>query len=71
MIDVKGGSAAQVQHKIDRGSDWPIYIQLAEILRQQISVGMFRPGDQLPSESHAGRDVSGKPNDGATGLSIC
>ncbi len=36
---------------IDRESYEPAYRQLANILRRQISEGLFRPGDQLPSES--------------------
>ncbi|RCK76935.1 MAG: Transcriptional regulator, GntR family [Anaerolineae bacterium] len=36
---------------IDRDSFEPAYIQLANILRRQIAEGLFRPGDQLPSES--------------------
>ena len=36
---------------IDRDSFEPAYIQLANILRHQIAEGLFRVGDQLPSES--------------------
>lgn len=36
---------------IDRRSYEPAYVQLASILRQQIANGVYRPGDQLPSES--------------------
>lgn len=36
---------------IDRHSYEPAYIQLVNILRQQIAAGVLRPGDQLPSES--------------------
>jgi DNA-binding GntR family transcriptional regulator len=36
---------------IDRRSYEPAYMQLVNILRQQIAGGMLRPGDQLPSES--------------------
>lgn len=36
---------------IDRDSYEPAYAQLANILRRQISAGLFRPGDRLPSES--------------------
>lgn len=39
------------QLEIDRESFEPAYIQLANILRRQIAEGLFRPGDQLPSES--------------------
>ena len=38
-------------YQIDRKSTEPAYSQLANILRQQISEGFFRPGDQLPSEA--------------------
>ncbi|MGB9521574.1 MAG: GntR family transcriptional regulator [Anaerolineales bacterium] len=37
--------------QIDRDSYEPAYVQLAAILRRQIAEGLFRPGDQLPSES--------------------
>lgn len=37
--------------QIDRDSFEPAYLQLANILRRQIAEGVFRPGDQLPSES--------------------
>ncbi|MBN1991187.1 MAG: GntR family transcriptional regulator [Anaerolineae bacterium] len=36
---------------IDRASYEPAYLQLANILRRQVASGMFRPGDQLPSEA--------------------
>jgi DNA-binding GntR family transcriptional regulator len=38
-------------HQIDRESFEPAYLQLANILRRQIADGIFRPGDQLPSEA--------------------
>jgi GntR family transcriptional regulator len=38
-------------YRIDRDSDEPAYLQLASILRRQIAEGVFRPGDQLPSEA--------------------
>ncbi|MEN8243090.1 MAG: GntR family transcriptional regulator [Chloroflexota bacterium] len=37
--------------QIDRKSAQPAYAQLADIIRQQIAEGIFRPGDQLPSEA--------------------
>jgi DNA-binding GntR family transcriptional regulator len=36
---------------IDRDSYEPAYAQLANILRLQVAAGVFRPGDQLPSEA--------------------
>ncbi len=36
---------------IDRNSYEPAYLQLANILRRQVAAGVFRPGDQLPSEA--------------------
>jgi GntR family transcriptional regulator len=36
---------------IDRNSYEPAYVQLANILRRQVAAGVFRPGDQLPSEA--------------------
>lgn len=39
------------QYQIDKDSYEPAYLQLANILRKQISGGAFRPGDLLPSEA--------------------
>ena len=39
------------QYHIDKDSYEPAYLQLANILRRQISEGSFRPGDLLPSEA--------------------
>jgi GntR family transcriptional regulator len=50
MPEPKGGRAAQLP-LIDRDADQPVYAQLAEILRQQILDGVFRPGEKLPSEA--------------------
>lgn len=36
---------------IDKASYEPAYLQLANILRQNVATGRLRPGDQLPSES--------------------
>lgn len=36
--------------RIDRDSYEPAYVQLVGILRRQIGAGVYRPGDQLPSE---------------------
>lgn len=38
-------------YQIDRDAYEPAYLQLAKILRRQIAEGVFRPGDQLPSEA--------------------
>jgi DNA-binding GntR family transcriptional regulator len=38
-------------YHIHRDSFEPAYLQLANILRRQIADGLFRPGDQLPSEA--------------------
>jgi GntR family transcriptional regulator len=38
-------------YKINRAAYEPAYIQLANILRSQIAEGLFKPGDQLPSEA--------------------
>lgn len=48
------------QDSIDRTAAEPAYAQLAQILRARIASGVFRPGDQLPSESQLCRryDVS-------------
>jgi len=46
---------------IDRDSYEPAYAQLVRILTEEIAQGIYRPGDQLPSESQlcARFDVSG------------
>ncbi|MBI5565063.1 MAG: GntR family transcriptional regulator [Chloroflexi bacterium] len=36
---------------IDKQSHEPAYLQLANLLRQNVATGALRPGDQLPSES--------------------
>lgn len=46
---------------IDRHSYEPAYIQLANILRRQIADGLFRPGDQLPSEAQLCRRYQVSP----------
>jgi DNA-binding GntR family transcriptional regulator len=46
---------------IDRESYEPAYLQLANILRQQIAGGLYRPGDQLPSEAQLCRRYSISP----------
>lgn len=38
-------------YQIDRDAFEPAYLQLTNILRKQIADGVFRPGDQLPSEA--------------------
>jgi GntR family transcriptional regulator len=51
MDEAKGGRAAEQMAFIDRDADRPIYLQLAESLRQQIVAGEYRPGEKLPSET--------------------
>jgi DNA-binding GntR family transcriptional regulator len=46
---------------IDRSSFEPAYVQLANILRGQISDGFFRPGDRLPSEAQLCRRYEVSP----------
>lgn len=36
---------------IDKQSHEPAYLQLVNLLRQNVATGVLRPGDQLPSES--------------------
>jgi GntR family transcriptional regulator len=49
---VKEGPAPPPDNnQIDRKSEEPAYAQLANIIRRQIAEGVFRPGDQLPSEA--------------------
>ncbi|WP_327007605.1 GntR family transcriptional regulator [Dactylosporangium sp. NBC_01737] len=40
---------------IDRSDMLPVYLQLASVLRQQITAGVHRPGAALPSEDGIGR----------------
>lgn len=49
------------QETIDRDMYEPAYSQLAGILRTQIASGLFRPGDQLPSEAQLCRQYSVSP----------
>jgi GntR family transcriptional regulator len=44
-------TAIHIQQTIDRTSDEPAYLQLANILQKEISLGTYRSGDRLPSES--------------------
>jgi GntR family transcriptional regulator len=46
---------------IDRDSYEPAYAQLANILRRQVAAGLFRPGDQLPSEAMLCRSYQVSP----------
>jgi len=50
MPEPKGGPAAKLP-LIDRDGGRPVFDQLAELLRQQILAGIYRPGQRLPSES--------------------
>ncbi|MGC8827160.1 MAG: GntR family transcriptional regulator [Anaerolineae bacterium] len=52
---------AKVADTIDRDSYIPAYVQLADILRQQIAAGVFKPGDQLPSEAQLCRRYNVSP----------
>jgi DNA-binding GntR family transcriptional regulator len=47
----KGGSPVEHTSAINRKADESVYVQLANLLRQQISAGVYRPGQKLPSES--------------------
>jgi DNA-binding GntR family transcriptional regulator len=51
MDKAKGGRAAEHVVYINRAADQPVYLQLAESLRQQILAGKYRPGERLPSET--------------------
>jgi DNA-binding GntR family transcriptional regulator len=54
-------SLTQNIYNIDRAAYEPAYVQLANILRQQISEGLFRPGDRLPSEAQLCRRYEVSP----------
>ncbi|MBN2402742.1 MAG: GntR family transcriptional regulator [Spirochaetes bacterium] len=40
-----------MQRKVDQDSYQPSYLQLVDIIQEQISSGKLRPGDRLPTES--------------------
>jgi DNA-binding GntR family transcriptional regulator len=40
---------------IDRGGTVPVYVQLADVLREQITAGIYRAGAALPPEDGIGR----------------
>ena len=48
---VTASQETAVEFSIDRDSFEPIYHQLANILRRQISTGLLLPGDRVPSET--------------------
>lgn len=48
-------------YAIDKESYEPAYLQLANILRRQISDGIYRPGDLLPSEAQLVRTYGISP----------
>ncbi len=51
MNELKGGRPVKPYLYINRNADQPVYLQLAESLRQQILEGVYRPGERLPSEN--------------------
>lgn len=51
MSAIKGGKAAVRDFFIDRESDQPVYVQLAESMHQKILAGVYQPGEKLPSET--------------------
>lgn len=53
MVEIKGGRAAEQLPalSIDRNSDRPVYVQLADLIHQQIVDGALNPGAKLPSET--------------------
>lgn len=57
----EGNPAAEIADFIDRSAYEPAYVQLTNILRKQISEGLFRPGDQLPSEAQLCRRYGVSP----------
>lgn len=47
--------------RINRHAYEPAYVQLVDILRRQIATGVYRPGDQLPSEAQLCSQYSVSP----------
>lgn len=50
-MNKEGRHTPKDSYAIDKDSYEPAYLQLANILRHQISDGAFKPGDLLPSEA--------------------
>jgi len=59
MIKPKEYQANEAKHKndkiVDRDLDEPAYIQIFNLLKQQIAKGVYLPGSRLPSESELRR----------------
>lgn len=49
--EAKGGRLNRQIKYIDRDSAHPVYVQLANSIRQQILDGAYKPGEKLPSEN--------------------
>ena len=52
---------------IDPGSHVPIYLQIADKIREAVAAGIYRPGESLPS-LRAGLGSSGQPEHRPTGV---
>lgn len=61
MLRNEDSPASRPVDFIDRNAYEPAYVQLANILRRQIAEGLFRPGDQLPSEAQLCRHYQVSP----------
>lgn len=48
--------------KIDPRSHVPIYLQIADGIREAVAVGLYRPGEPLPSLRALALDVQVNPN---------
>jgi GntR family transcriptional regulator len=60
-MENKNLESSQAKNTIDRNAYEPAYAQLANILKEQIANGEFRPGDQLPSEAQLCRQYGISP----------
>ncbi|MCE0487391.1 GntR family transcriptional regulator [Ornithinimicrobium sediminis] len=49
-MDTDAGRTVPAERTIDRSSPTPYYHQLKEILREQVTTGVLKPGDQLDGE---------------------
>ena len=60
MHQPRGGRVID-QQSINRSAARPVYVQLADLLRQKILDGAYRPGEKLPSEAMLVKDYQVSP----------
>jgi len=50
IMNIINTSESEIMEKLDRFSNVPLYHQLKEIIRRNILLGVWKPGDRIPSE---------------------